>query len=112
MGMSYDEFWVGEPSLAIAFRKADAIRRRRKNEELWLAGVYTAHALEATVVNMFTKGTKAQYPSEPIAITAEEVEERKERERRVKIEKMKAAFTAKALKMNAYLGGKTANDEH
>ena len=63
-------------------------------------------ALSATVGNMFSKGNKHQYPSEPIAITAEEIREREERQQKARMEKMKAAFTARALAMNAKMGGK------
>ena len=104
MGMTYDQFWVDDPVLVKAYRKADSIRKRRMNEELWLAGIYVADALTATVGNMFSKGQKFQYPSEPKPITFDEIEERKERERKAKMEKLKAAFTAKALAINANLG--------
>ena len=103
MGMTYEMFWFEEPSLAKAYRKADEIRKKRMNEELWLAGIYTAEALASTVGNMFSK-TKHQYPAEPKPITMTEVEERRERERREKMEKIKAAFTARALAMNANKG--------
>lgn len=105
-GMSYELFWEAEPALAQAYRKADEIRRRRVNEELWLAGIYTAEALSATVGNMFSK-SKHAYPSEPIAITESERQERLEREQKAKMERIKAAFTARALGMNANMGGKT-----
>ena len=95
MGMTYEQFWDGEPSMAKAFREADMIRRRRRNEELWLEGIYTAEALSATVGNMFSKGTKHKYPSEPIPITAAEQQERREREEKAKMERIKALFTAK-----------------
>ena len=106
MGMTYDLFWNGDPSLAKAYRTADSIRRRRRNEELWLEGMYTAEALSATVGNMFSKGAKHQYPSEPFPITVEEQQERREREQRARMERIKAAFTAKALTVNAKIGGK------
>lgn len=105
MGMSYEQFWLAEPELARAYRKADAINRRRQNEWLWVEGMYTAHALSATVGNMFSKGNKHQYPSEPIPITEEELTERKEREQRAKMERIKSAFTARALALNTRLGG-------
>ena len=91
--------------LVKVYREADTIRRRRRNEELWLEGIYMAEALSATVGNMFSKGSKHQYPSEPIPITAAEQEARREKEEKAKMERMKAAFTAKALKMNAKMGG-------
>ena len=74
------------------------------NEELWLNGIYTAEALASTVGNMFSKGNKHKYPSEPKPITMDEIKERQERERRAKMEKIKAAFTAKALSVNANMG--------
>ena len=105
IGMTYDQFWVDDPALVKAYRKADEIRKRRMNEELWLNGIYTAEALASTVGNMFSK-SKYKYPSEPKPITMDEIRERKEREQRAKMEKFKAAFTARALSVNANLGAK------
>jgi hypothetical protein len=107
MGMTYEQFWEDDPAIAKAYRRADEIRRRRMNEELWLAGIYVADALSATVGNMFTKGQKFQYPAEPKPITRDEIEERKEREQRQRMERIKAAFTAKALAVNAKVGVET-----
>jgi hypothetical protein len=107
MGMTWAQFWVDEPELAIAYRKADAIRKRRINEELWLSGMYTAEALWATVGNMFSKGQKHPYPDEPFPITVEEQQERRERAEKARMERMKAAFIAKSLQVNTKLGGTT-----
>ena len=104
MGMSYEQFWEGEPSLARAYRRADEINRRRLNQELWLNGRYMVEALTATVGNMLSK-SKHEYPAEPMPITAAELEERKEREQKAKMERIKAAFTARALSVNAKMGG-------
>lgn len=101
--MTYDQFWVDDPALVRAYRRADIIRKRRMNEELWLNGIYTAEALASTVGNMFSK-SKYKYPSEPKPITIDDIKERQERERREKMEKIKAAFTAKALAVNANMG--------
>ena len=110
VGMSYEQFWEQDPSLAIAYRKADEIRKRRMNEELWLGGIYTSKALASTVGNMFTKGQKYQYPTEPEPITLSEQEERRERERKARMEKIKAAFTARALSVNARKGAERNGD--
>lgn len=104
IGMTYDQFWNEAPELVVAYRKADEIRKRRMNEELWLGGIYTAEALMATVGNMFSKGNKHHYPSEPKPITRDEVEERREREQKARMEKIKASFTARALSVNARKG--------
>ena len=104
IGMSYELFWEAEPSLAVTYRKADSIRRRQKNEELWLNGIYTAEALASTVGNMFSK-RKYNYPAEPKPITKDELEERRNREQKAKMERIKAAFTARALAVNRKIGG-------
>lgn len=103
--MSYEQFWFGEPEIAKAYREADKIARRRMNEELWLNGIYTAEALASTVGNMFAKGEKHHYPSEPKPITEAEIEERREREQRERMERMKARFMARALAVNANMEG-------
>ena len=107
MGMTWAQFWIDAPELAIAYRKADAIKKRRKNEELWLEGVYMAEALSATVGNMFSKGQKHLYPAEPFPLTADEQQERRDREEKARMERMKAAFIAKSLQVNTKLGGST-----
>ena len=110
MGMTWAQFWIDEPEIAISYRRADAIRRRRTNEELWLQGVYVAEALKSTVGNMFSKGEGYHYPAEPIPLTADEQQERREREEKARMERMKAAFIARSLKLNTKIGGKP-NDE-
>lgn len=104
MGMSYEQFWFDEPEKAKAYREADKIRRKRMNEELWLSGIYMREALASTVGNMFTKGEKYPYPSEPKPITEEDAAERKAREQKMKMERMKARFVARALNINARKG--------
>lgn len=105
MGMTYEQFWFDDPKIAMYYRKADERRLQHENMLLWLQGIYVAEALQATVGNMFTKGQKFQYPSEPKPITQADIEARKEREEKAKIERIKAAFTARALAMNTRLGG-------
>ena len=105
MGMTWSQFWLDEPELVIAYRKAELIRKRRKNEELWLEGIYMTEALSATVGNMFAKGQKHPYPAEPFPLTAEEQQERREREEKARMERMKAAFIARSLQMNTKFGG-------
>ena len=105
MGMTWAQFWLEEPELAIAYRKAELIRKRRRNEELWIQGAYVADALSATVGNMFSKGEKHSYPAEPYPLTEDEQRERRERAEKARMERLKAAFIAKTLQMNARMGG-------
>ena len=110
MGMTWSQFWIDDPTLVIAYRKAEMLRKRRRNEELWLEGIYVAEALNATVGNMFSKGQKHPYPAEPFPLTADEQQERREREEKARMERMKAAFIARSLQVNTNFGGKP-NDE-
>jgi hypothetical protein len=103
--MTHEQFWDGEPKMAAAYRKADQLHRKRENEQLWLAGMYTAEALASTVGNMFSKGHKHKYPAEPFPVTEDEAKERREREQKAKMERIKATFTAKALSINTRMEG-------
>ena len=86
IGCSYNDFWYNDTEIAKAYLKAHEIRQKQDNEKLWLQGYYFYIALcdVAPVLNAFAKkGTKVQaYPSEPLALTREEVEKREELKRR------------------------------
>jgi hypothetical protein len=101
IGMTYDEFWNQDVTMVRAFRKADELKRRRQNEILWMQGLYIREALRSTVGNMFSgKGaTPIEYPEEPYPVTVDQVEEKKERERKSMEERMKADLLAMATRM-------------
>lgn len=97
IGMSYDEFWNQDVDLVKAYRKANELRDKRRNEELWLQGMYIYEALcDASPLFRFSmkKGPvkPEPYAKEPYPITAEEVRARQERENRLKEERLKAEF--------------------
>lgn len=96
IGMSYDEFWNQDVSIARVYLKADEIRRRRQNEALWLQGLYVRDALCCSVVNMFSdkNAQKFEYPAEPYPITEQQIREREEQKRRQMVERIKAEFEA------------------
>ena len=88
-GMSYEQYWNDRPELVKAYKKAHEINLARKNEELWMQGVYVRDALSSTVGSMFSK-KPIEYPKEPYPITQRQVESKREREARKKYERMKA----------------------
>ena len=103
MGMTYEQYWFGDPLMARAFFQADSIRKQLVNEQAWLSGLYTYHALDSIVGNMMRKkGMKpAEYPEKPIDFglieeTKEEKEEREDQE----------VVYAQAYMMNMVLSGK------
>ena len=95
IGMSYDEFWNGDVFMVKAYRKANELRDRRMNQELWLQGKYVYDALcsASPLFRFSTKPAKSEpYVKEPYPITAAEVREREERKAREEEERFKAAF--------------------
>lgn len=82
IGMTYEQYWYGDPLMVRAFWKADKIRRERGDEAAWLSGLYVLNALNATVGNMFRSPGQqsAEYPAEPFL-------KRKEREKRERTER-------------------------
>lgn len=90
-GMSSSEYWDGEPYLATAYREAHLIKLKRKNEELWLQGIYTSQALLSTVGNMFaSRGSKPlEYPKEPFPLTEKEAREREEAKEKARFDRIK-----------------------
>ena len=99
IGLTYDEFWNQDVCMVRAYREADELRRRKENEILWTQGAYIREALMSTVGNMFSKNSKFEYPKEPYPITVRQLEEKRERERRIVEERIKADFFAVAERM-------------
>lgn len=104
IGMSYEEFWDQDVSLVVVYRKAAELRDRRRNQELWLQGMYIYEALcDASPLFRFSmkKGTvkPEPYAKEPYPITAAEIRERQERKAKEKEERLKAEFAAFAERM-------------
>lgn len=105
MGMSYAEYWEGEPQMAAHYRTAYNLKRQRKSEEMWLQGLYFYDALSVALKNALAKkGTRpAKYMEEPLRITpltSEEKELQAEKERQKTIE----YFNKMAKKWNARKG--------
>lgn len=104
IGMTYDEFWNQDVKLVEVYRKAMELREKRRNQELWLQGMYIYEALcDASPLFRFSmkKGTvkPEPYVKEPYPITTEEVRAREERDARLKEERLKAEFAAFAERM-------------
>ena len=106
IGMTYELYWRGDCALVKSYREAHKLRNRAKNEELWLQGLYFYDALcnTAPVLNAFSKSTKPiPYPSEPYSLTVREIEEKKEKEERLRYEKIKEKTELWAKQFNKQL---------
>ena len=73
IGMSPEQYWDGDPALAKYYRKADEMRLTRKNQELWLQGMYIYEAIcdASPIFHAFAKkGTKPYpYTDKPYPLT-------------------------------------------
>ena len=99
IGMSYDDFWNGDVAMVKAYRVAYELKEKRRNQELWLQGMYFYEALcDASPLFRFSmkKGMikPEPYVKEPYPITAAEVREREAREAKQREERIKAGFAA------------------
>ena len=111
IGMSYDEYWHQDANLVKYYQRAEEIRIERRNEELWLQGLYIYEAMceVAPLFRFSMKGgsIKAKPYREgkgPIPLTERAKESREEAEERERAEKIKAkmlAFAENAKKKRA-----------
>ena len=50
-GMSWEQFWFGDPNMAKVFREAYLLKQRAKNEDMWMQGLYIYRAVSAVVAS-------------------------------------------------------------
>ena len=114
IGMTYAQYWDDDPSLPKYYRKADELRNERKNQELWLQGMYIYEALcdVAPVLRAFAqKGTKpTPYSSKPYALNEKQVKTDEEEKQRKLVEKGKMFMEAMATNINKKFEGNTQSN--
>lgn len=101
MGMSYAEYWDGDATLPRYYRKAQKIKNKQRNSEMWLQGMYYYEALiDASPLFRFsTKPTKPlPYPDMPYALDKKEIEEQKVLREKEEMLRMKAYMEGKKVK--------------
>ena len=101
--MTYDEFWNQSIDRFEAYWQANQFSIERRNQELWLQGLYIQEAVAAV---LDTKH-RAKYPEKPHRIT-ELTESEKEAEAKRKVEEFRAALTARYEKWQARQKGADA----
>lgn len=111
MGMSYAEFYDGDPTLVIPYREAYLQKRRMANHDLWMQGRYIYDALCAVypLFRFSFKGGEIRsepYVEEPYPLTEKEAEERREREEKKQYEEMLRQHKAQVAAMRKRAGEK------
>lgn len=99
IGMTYEQFWNDDPMLAKYYRQAEEMRNDKRNQELWLQGMYIYEALcdvAPILHSMAKKGTKPQpYSERPYALT--EKQRRREAEEKERLNALRAKRFMEAL---------------
>ena len=94
-GMTYEQYYYGDVELCRYYRKADEMRRKRKNEELWLQGMYIYEAIidVAPALRPMGAAQPTPYSKEPYPLTEEERKEREIRDEKLRFKKMLEKMT-------------------
>ena len=102
--MPYQVYWCGDATAVRHFRKADILRQKRMNTELWLQGLYIYEAIGdmSPILRPFAKhGTKPiEYSSEPYPLDEEDREQKRKREQEAKAEAVREMLRGWAKNVN------------
>ena len=66
-GMTYEQFWYGDPWMVKAYQQAYLLKRKVENENMWIQGAYFANALASVLGSMFSK-KRTKYLEKPMDI--------------------------------------------
>ena len=80
-GMTYEEYWNGDPEIAKYYRDKHKCERKLRNQELWLQGAYIYEALLDVYPVLNPLSNEKQpipYRSEPLPLSDEEYQKQKE----------------------------------
>ena len=86
IGMSYAEYWAGDPILARYYRKAHRIKQDEINNNAWLQGMYVYDAVATALHNALAgkKSKPRKYAEQPYTFKNKE---KSEAERYAEVEK-------------------------
>ena len=113
--MTPEQYWEGDCMLAKYYRKAEELRNEKRNQELWLQGMYIYEALcdVSPILHAFAKkGTKpSPYSDKPYALTVEQSKRNEVEKQRKLAEKGKRFMEAMAASINKKFEGKTQSNK-
>ena len=93
IGMTYEEFWYGDPWKIKIFKKAHELKNEIVNQQMWLQGLYIYDAVSAVVSSAL--GKKQKYTERPIELRPK-TDAKEAREKAVKaFEAMRIAWSQK-----------------
>ena len=66
-GMTYEQYWFGNPWMTRAYAQAYLLKRKIENENMWIQGAYITNAFGTVLSNAFGK-KKVEYLKKPLDI--------------------------------------------
>lgn len=78
-GMTYDQYWFGDPWMVEFYRESYLLKKREKNEEAWLQGLYIYRAVRAVVASAMG-GRNEKYITNPLDFLPKTKLEKKQEE--------------------------------
>lgn len=75
-GMTYEQYWYGDPWMTRAYAQAFLLKRKLANENAWIQGSYFANALSAVLGTAFGK-KRINYLNKPFDLFPKTESERK-----------------------------------
>ena len=87
-GMSYHDYWHGDPWMVRAYAQAYLMKRKIDNETAWISGAYFYIAVSTALATAFSKSKKdyVKHPLDFFPKTEAEIEEEKRVKRRKLVE--------------------------
>ena len=75
-GMTYNQYWYGDPWMTRAYAQAFLLKRKLENEQAWIQGSYFANALSAVLGSAFGK-KRVSYINKPFDLFPKTESEKK-----------------------------------
>lgn len=93
LGMTYEQFWYGDPWMVKTFERAHELKKEMLNEQMWMQGLYIYDAVKAVVSSAL--GKKTDYMKQPVDLHPV-TDAEKEREKAIRYFKaLQAAWAQK-----------------
>ena len=75
-GMTYEQYWYGDPWMTRAYAQAHLLKRKIQNENMWIMGSYMANAFGVVIANAFGK-KRLKYLDKPMQLFPKTESEKK-----------------------------------
>lgn len=92
-GVPYDVFWNGDYCSFKYYAEVYKLDVERRNQELWMQGMYNYEAFATVMSRTMDKRSKAKYPDKPYRIT-EMSEDEKEAEKKRMVDDFRRKLNA------------------